>query len=45
MKLRDANLQIFEKKLFDTSYFMYFAIIFSEHIAITSSEEALKVSE
>ena len=45
MKLPYANLLVFEKKLFDTSYFMYFAIIFSERIAITSSEEALKVSE
>ena len=43
MKLRDANLQVNEKKLFHTSSFMHFAFIFSEYVTITSSEEALKV--
>ena len=36
MKLRDANLQVYEKKLFHTSSFMYFAFIFSECITNTS---------
>ena len=45
MKLRDANLQVNEKKLFHTSSFMHFALIFSEFITITSSGEALKVWE
>ena len=31
MKLRDANLQVNEKKLFLTSSFMHFAFIFSEY--------------
>ena len=44
MKLRDANLQVIEK-LIRTSYLMYFAFIFSEHITITSSEKALKLCE
>ena len=43
MNLRDANLQAYEKKLFHTSSFVYFAVIFSECITITSSEEILKV--
>ena len=43
MKLRDASLQVYEKKLFHTSSFMYFAFIFSQYITITSSEKALKV--
>ena len=45
MKLLEANLQVYEKKLIHTSSFMYFAFIFSERITITSSEEALKVCE
>ena len=45
MKLRDANQQVHEKKLFHISFFMYFAFIFWERITITSSEEALKVCE
>ena len=45
MKLRDANLQFYEKKTFHASSFMYFAFIFTERIAITSPEEALKVYE
>ena len=45
MKLRDANLQFYEKKPFHASSFMYFAFIFTERIAITSPEEALKVYE
>ena len=45
MKLRDANLQVFEKKIYHTSSFMYFAFIFSERMTINSSEEALKVCE
>ena len=46
MKSGDANLQVYEKKLFfHTSSFMYFAFIFSEYTTITSSEEALKVCE
>ena len=45
MKLRDANLQVFEKKLYHTSSVMYFAFIFSEGMTINSSEEALKVCE
>ena len=45
MNLRDANLQLWEKKLFHTSYFMYFVFNFSEYIKNTSSEEALKVRE
>ena len=45
MKLRDANLQLYEKKLFHASSLLYFAFIFSEYIMITSSEEALKVWE
>ena len=42
MKLRDANLQLYEKKLFHTSFFMYFAFIFSKCIKITSSEGVWK---
>ena len=47
MKLLHANMQVYEKKknLFQTSSFMYFALIFSEYITITSSEEAVKVCE
>ena len=45
MKLWDTNLQLYGKKLFDTSSFMYFSFIFSEYIKITSSEETLKVCE
>ena len=45
MKLRDANLQLYEKKLFHASSLLYFAFIFSKYIMITSSEEALKVWE
>ena len=45
MKLWDANLQLYGKKLSHTSSFMYFACIFSECIKITSSEEASKVRE
>ena len=45
MKLRDANLQVYEKKLFHTSFFIYFASIFSECVAITSSKEPFKVYE
>ena len=44
MTLRDASLQVYEKKLHAYS-FMYFAFIFSEHIVITSSEEAFKLRE
>ena len=35
----------FTKKLYHTSSFMYFFIIFSQSIAITSSEDALKVCQ
>ena len=35
MKLRDANLQVNEKKLFHTSSFMHFAFIFLEYLTIT----------
>ena len=45
MKLRDVNLQVYEKKNFHTSSFMYFPFIFSECMTITYSEEALEVSE
>ena len=45
MKLPDANLRLYEKKLLHTSPFMYFAFIFSECIKITFSDEALKVCE
>ena len=45
MKLWDADLQVYEKKLFHTYSFMYFAFIFSECILITPSEEALNVCE
>ena len=46
MKLRDANnLQVYIKNSFTHPPFMYFALIFSERITITSSEEALKVCE
>ena len=45
MKFRDASLQVYEKKLFHTSSFMYSAFIFSECIMITSSKETLKVCE
>ena len=38
MELRDANLQVYEKKLFHKSSFMYFAFIYSECITITPSE-------
>ena len=34
MKLRDANQQVNEKKLFHTSSFMHFALIFSEYTQI-----------
>ena len=43
MKLLDANLRVYEKKLIHTSSFMYFAFIFSERITIISAKEALKV--
>ena len=42
MNLRDVSPQVYEKKLIHTFSFMYFALIFSECITITSSEEALK---
>ena len=45
MKLRNTNLQVYEKKLFHTSSRMYFAFIFSECITITFSKKALKVCE
>ena len=45
MKLRDTNLQVNEKKTHSDILFMYFALIFSEYITITSSEEALKMCE
>ena len=44
MKLRDASLQVYKKKTFHTSFFMYFAFIFLECITITSFE-ALRVCE
>ena len=40
---QEANLQVYQKKLFLASSFMYFVLIFSERITITSSKEALKV--
>ena len=43
MKLRDADLQVYEKKLFQISSFMNFAFTSYERITITSSEEAFKV--
>ena len=43
MKLRDADLQVYQKKLFQVSSFMNFAFTFYERITITSSEEAFKV--
>ena len=43
MKLRDANLHVYEKKA--PFSFMYFAFIFTEDIKITTSEETLKVWE
>ena len=42
MKLRDANLQVYEKNSF-TYPLSSTAFIFSECIIITSSEEALKI--
>ena len=45
MKLRDVHLQVYTKKLFHISSFMYFAFIFSECITITSTKSALKVCE
>ena len=45
MKLRDANLQVNEKRLIHTSSFMYFAFTFSEYSTITSSKEVLKMCE
>ena len=39
MKSQDANLQLYEKELFHTSSFMYFAFIFSEYIKIISSKD------
>ena len=45
MKLQDANLQVYGKKLFQTSSFIYFAFISSECITNTSSKEVLKVCE
>ena len=45
MKLQDASLQFYEKKLFHTSSFKYFNFIFSKCITITSSEVAVKVCE
>ena len=45
MKMQDANQQVYEKKLFHTSSFMYFAFIFSEWITITFREGVLKVCE
>ena len=41
MKLRDANLQVYEKK-FHISSFMYFAFILYERITITSSERGFE---
>ena len=40
-----CQLASLRKNLFHTSSFIYFVLIFSEHITITSSEEALKVCE
>ena len=45
MKLRDANLQVYKKKLFHVSTFMYFALIFKDRMTIIFSKEALKVYE
>ena len=45
MKLRDANLQVYEKKVFRTPSFMYFVFIFWECIKINFSEEASKICE
>ena len=45
MNLKDTNLLLYEKKLFHTSSFIYFAFIFLECIKISSSKEALKVCE
>ena len=42
MKLRDASLQVYEKKALLHVLFMYFAFIFSEYITITSFEEGSK---
>ena len=44
MKLRDVNLQVYEKKFYIFSL-MYFFFILQEHITITSSEESLKMCE
>ena len=44
MKLQDTSLEVYEKK-FHAYSFMYFAFIFSEHITINSSKEALKLFE
>ena len=41
MKLRDANLQVYEKK-FHISFFVYFAFILQERITITSSERGFE---
>ena len=38
--MRDANLQVNEKRLIHSSLIMYLAFIFSEYSAVTSSEEA-----
>ena len=48
MNLQDASLQVYKenkKMLFQTFSFMYFFILFSEPIRITSSKEAMKVYE
>ena len=42
MKLRDANLQVHERKLHMSS-FMYFAFILYERITITSSERGFEI--
>ena len=41
MKLRDANLQVYEKK-FHISSFMYFAFILYERITVTSSKRGVE---
>ena len=45
MKLRDANLQVYDKKTLSHILFHVVAFIFSEYITITSSEEALTLCE
>ena len=46
MKLRDPKLQVNEQSPFTyPPSFIYFALRFSEYITITSSEEALKISQ